>query len=324
MLTPLRDWKKQKKQPDKLILSPAIRLYRRFTLIFSASLYSSAAILCAISSLLLPITAQAFPLKIATWNMDWLLDASTPLAATAPPDIPHRTAADITTLAAYARRLSADIVGFQEVATPVIAAHIFPPDRYMLYMTHDPVLQRTGVAVRHGLQVVNHPDLTALNVTGDNAPHPLRSGLDLTVVGGAKTLRLLVVHLKTGCWDNPPTERSHACPLLLQQFLVLQNWISERQKNGEAFIILGDFNRRMTQHDPFFQLLGKAGTIKLATAGFASPCAGGSYFIDHVLLGGAALGWLQPNSLRTMLYAPDEHAVVSDHCPVSVRMQIPD
>lgn len=80
----------------------------------------------------------------------------------------------------------------------------------------------------------------------------------------------------------------------------------------------------MTQHDPFFQLLGKVSTIKLATAGFASPCAGGSYFIDHVLLGGAALGWLQPNSLRTMLYAPDEHAVVSDHCPVSVRMQIPD
>ncbi|OUJ04076.1 hypothetical protein HK14_13295 [Acetobacter cibinongensis] len=273
---------------------------------------------------MLPLTAQAFPLKIATWNMDWLLDANAPLAATAPSDIPHRTPADLTALAAYARHLNADIVGFQEVATPEIAAHIFPPDRYTLYITHDPVLQRTGVALRRGLQVVTHPDLIALNVTGQNAPHPLRSGLDLTVVHGATTLRLLVVHLKTGCWDNPLTEKAHACPLLLQQFLVLQNWISERQKTGEAFVILGDFNRRMTQHDPFFQLLGKAGTLKLATAGFASPCAGGSYFIDHVLVGGAALGWLQPNSLRTLLYTPDEQAVVSDHCPVSAHLQLPD
>lgn len=255
--------------------------------------------------------------------MDWLLDSADPLSSTAPSDIPHRSATDIATLAKYAERLNADVVGFQEVATPAVAAEVFPPSRYQIYMTADSVLQRTGAAIRRDLKVTRNPDLTDLALVDRQTPHPLRSALDLTLQNGTASLRLLVLHLKTGCWDNPYSEKTHSCPLLRQQFAILHRWITERQSKGEAFAILGDFNRRMTVHDPFFQILMQNSDLNLTSAGYASPCASGSYFIDHIVMGGPALAWSIPQSLKVMLYQPDEKALVSDHCPVSIELTLP-
>nr|WP_243444546.1 hypothetical protein [Acetobacter persici] len=71
----------------------------------------------------------------------------------------------------------------------------------------------------------------------------------------------------------------------------------------------------------FFLLLNKASPLSLTTAGWASPCDNGTYFIDHILLGGAARNWLQPQSLRVMTYkAENGTPTLSDHCAVSVRL----
>ncbi|WP_254906990.1 endonuclease/exonuclease/phosphatase family protein [Acetobacter tropicalis] len=271
-------------------------------------------------SLISGTSASAHPLKIATWNMDWLVDNLQPPTQPLPSDIPHRSATDFTALAGYADALDADIIGVQEVDGISSLSRVFPASRYQLFLSNDPITQHTGAAIRKGLTVTRNPDVTDIAVSIPGTVHPLRSGLDLTVHEGSTILRLLVVHLKTGCWDNPPEDRKHACPTLVLQFKALGNWISARQKANDAFLVMGDFNRRLTVHDPFFLSILQSGPLRLSTAGQANPCEGGTYFIDHILLGGPATHWEVKNSLRVLMYQPADPAALSDHCPVSLRL----
>jgi len=281
-------------------------------------------LMCATPGLAGMPAGHAATLKLATWNLDWLTARPTGDPAL-PGDVHGRSTADFDRLAAYAAHLDADAVGFEEVETPAIAARLFPPDRYTVLMTDDPVIQRVGIAVRKPLTVTANPELRALDVSGPGAQYHLRSGLDVTLSDGHAQVRVLVVHLKTGCWDYPLTASGHSCPVLRQQLAVLANWIAERQDEGEAFAVVGDFNRRMFTDDPFYRGLLADGPLTLATAGHASPCWGGEYFIDHIVLGNAARDWLVPGSLRVMTYhdAPPVRAALSDHCPVSVRLALP-
>ncbi|GAJ30654.1 endonuclease/exonuclease/phosphatase family protein [Acidomonas methanolica] len=275
---------------------------------------------------LAPFHAAAHTLKLATWNLDWLTDRP-PGDPAIPPDVIRRSPADYRRLASYAARLDADIVALQEVDSPEAARRIFPPDRYRIILTDDPVPQRVGLAIRTSLAVEINPELRALDVSDPAAPHHLRGGLDVTLHDGATTLRLLVVHLKTGCWDNPPGDRGHSCPILRRQIAVLDDWILQRQDEGVPFALLGDFNRRLTVNDPFWREMTAEAPLDLVTSGYATPCWGGSYFIDHLLLGNAARAWRIPDSLRVMIYrdaSSEDRAHLSDHCPVSIRLALPD
>lgn len=267
--------------------------------------------------------APAQTLRLSTWNMDWLLDEQTQNAPGVPTDIPHRNTRDFTKLAAYATRLHPDLIGLQEIGDSATLARLFPRSEYQIFVSHDDIPQHTALAARQGLHIQRNPDVTALALETRPEHHPLRSGLDITLQLGSRDLRVLVVHFKTGCWDNPLSEIHHACPVLFQQFQALQNWISDRAQNEEAFAILGDFNRRLTRTDPLFTGLNHIMPLTLVTSGQASPCQNGSFFIDHILLGGAAAQWLQPDSLRVMIIPQNSARTLSDHCPVSVTLRIP-
>ena len=270
------------------------------------------------------IPARAADLKIATWNLEWLtarVDGDPAL----PADVHPKVAADISRLRQYAQILDADVVALQEVDGPAIAAAIFPPDRYDLYFTDDQVVQRVGIAVRHGIGVHRNPDVTALDLYA-HAKFHLRSGADLTLDLPSGPLRVLAVHLKTGCHFDPlATSTRPQCATLRGQIPVLQGWIAQRHAEGVPFILLGDFNREMNEQDGVLAALQSSGPLARATAGHDSPCWGGGPFIDHILAGGAARLWLDPTSLRVMVYrenvAMKEH--LSDHCPVSARFHLP-
>ncbi len=274
-------------------------------------------------ALCLAAPASARDLKLTTWNMEWL--TARPDGDPLLPDDAHpKQPEDIATLAGYARRLDADLVGIEEVDGPEIAARIFPPDRYRIEMTHDSVVQRVGLVIRRGYDVTRHPDVTALDAASPGARFRLRSGLDVTVAHDGASLRVLVVHLKTGCWDRPLQGHGPpACPVLGRQLGVLEGWVAARRDEGVPFVVMGDFNRDLTAHDPFLDALQQTAPMALATAGHANPCWGGEAFIDHILAGGPARGWLQPATLRVMVYRetdPEMKERLSDHCPVSVRL----
>ncbi|KAA5608864.1 hypothetical protein F1189_26990 [Rhodovastum atsumiense] len=267
--------------------------------------------------------ASAAELKLATWNLDWL--TLRPQGDPAlPPDVQPRHAEDLDRLRWYALALDADVVALQEVDGPDVAARVFPPDRYGFHFTSDPVVQRVGFAVRRGLKVTANPDLVGLELPGTR----LRSGADVTLDLPEGRLRLLAVHLKQGCRQDRLTDtRRVACPQLRAQLAVLQGWVAQRRAEGVPFVLMGDFNRWMDGRDAFSAALQEAAPLLRVTAGRSSPCWGGGGFIDHIIAGGAATAWITTETLRVLVYRETDEAArarLSDHCPVSVRMRLPD
>jgi len=283
-------------------------------------------IFLAILLLLAAPPLQAAEIKLSTWNIAWLT-LRPPGDRALPRDLGPRQPADFTRLAEYARRLDADVVALQEVDGPEAAARVFDPAEYRFFFADERDVQRTGFAVRRSLRAIRNADLEGLD-TIPNERFSLRRGTDITVEVEGRMIRLLSVHLKAGCREA--ADRGRDCDTLMQQSDVLAGWIAARQREGAAFAILGDFNRRFpTPQDPVFRQLNAAAPLTRANEGVSNPCwsdaRGGRPFISHILLGGPARRWMVPDSLRVMVYAerdPAMRARLSDHCPISVRLRV--
>jgi len=277
--------------------------------------------LAVVLSLLAARAPHAAELKIATWNLNWL----TSRAAGLPSDVTPRQPEDFDRLHAYAEELNADLVAIEEVDNADTARRLFPADTYSIHMSRDRVRQRVGIAVRRGLSYDVNPDVTAIAL--DPVAH-LRSGVDITLHSSAGPLRVLAVHLKQGCQylvfgRSPQT----VCVTLMSQFDVVAQWIAARRDEGTPFLVLGDFNRDLDKNDKFIRTIAAPTPLTRVTEGFSSPCWGHESFIDHILIGGAARAWVEPDTLRVLAYRETDPAWkerLSDHCPVSVRLKVPD
>ena len=279
--------------------------------------------------LLLAIPAHAAELKLATWNIAWLT-----LRAHGDPDLPRglslRNPGDFDLLARYAKRLDADVVALQEVDGPEAAARVFDPGTYAFFFPAEQDIQRTGFAVRRSLRATQNPDLEALDLR-PRARFSLRRGTDITVEAAGRNIRLLSVHLDAGCRDAALATPGRDCESLSRQAAILGDWVAERRREGIPFAILGDFNRAMGgPEDEFLRPLATGGPLRRATEGVSDPCWAGARsprrFIDHILLGGEAAGWMLPDSLRVLVYAERDPAWrerISDHCPLSLRLRLP-
>jgi endonuclease/exonuclease/phosphatase family metal-dependent hydrolase len=261
-------------------------------------------------------------IKVSTWNLNWF--TIRPAAAQLPADVRPRGAGDIARLHWFADKLGADVVGFQEVDGAEAAAALFDPARYTIATIEENVVQRVGIAVRKPIRLRAVSDYAALDVTPD-APHRLRDGLDAMLdLPGGGSLRVLVVHLKTGCFYDDLTDSPRAaCGLLARQVAPLAGWIAARAAERVPFVVMGDFNRVFDREEAMGDALRRKADLLRVTAGYANPCWGGRAFIDHIFLGGAARAWLKPGSLRVETYASandDDKSRLSDHCPVSVTL----
>jgi endonuclease/exonuclease/phosphatase family metal-dependent hydrolase len=186
---------------------------------------------------------------------------------------------------------------------------------------------RTGFAVRQGLEVSRNPDLVELNVSGY-----LRHGTDITLTVGGTPIRLLSVHLKSGCWEGPLDTPLDACDKLKRQLLVLESWIDARAAEGTPFVILGDFNRRFdAPGDEFWQEIddGKPrnANLRYVTRGETQLCWDREYmlFIDHIVFDRLSARWIQPYTLEELVYQEPTtfKKQLSDHCPAAVNVRVP-
>jgi endonuclease/exonuclease/phosphatase family metal-dependent hydrolase len=280
--------------------------------------------------LLLAPPVHSAELKLATWNIAWLTLKPEGHPAV-PRDIERRVPADFRLLRDYASRLAADVVALQEIDGAEAAARIFDPAEWTIHLTDEDDIQRPGFAIRRSLRVTPQPDLVGLDLF-PRSRFSLRRGADVLVEAPGRTrLRLLSVHLDAGCREDrfgPGAPRD--CDNLARQGRIIAEWVAARQREGVAFAILGDFNRRIVPGDDFGTILEEAAPMTRATEGLSSPCwanaRGGRPFISHVWLGGPARDWLVPRSLSVLVYAERGNRyrqTLSDHCPVSIRLNLP-
>jgi endonuclease/exonuclease/phosphatase family metal-dependent hydrolase len=255
-------------------------------------------------------------LKVATWNLEWLNRANGDGKV-------KREDADYERLRTYAEKLNADIVAVQEVDGVEALRRVFDDAVYDYHVASQPGVQLTGFAYKATLHVTKNPDYAELDVGS------VRTGTDLTVTVNDRPIRLLSVHLKSGCFDQPLTTSGNDCAKLSAQLPALEAWIDARAAVNEAFGVLGDFNRRMKTGEPFFAEIDDGdpanADLTLTTDGRTSTCWGGEYpqFIDHIVLSRDAAPWVTASSFAVHEYEPADSpykSKLSDHCPLSVAL----
>jgi endonuclease/exonuclease/phosphatase family metal-dependent hydrolase len=267
--------------------------------------------------------AQGDSLTLGVWNMEWL--SETENAGNAP-----RSASDYARLASYLPTIDADVMVLQEVESLVAVRRVFAEPEWNAHIADQPSNQRVAVVWRDGIQLQVLPDYEALNTSR------LREGVDFEVTlpgESAPTVRVLGVHLKSGCFsDDYRTAGSDACVKLATQVPLLEAWIDARATEGVPYMVVGDFNRRLQAADPFWLELDDqqpAGADLEMTYGAARPlCWNSRYdqFVDHLVLGGPAIPLFVADSFREFVYPAADDAFrerLSDHCPLLIDLATP-
>lgn len=275
------------------------------------------------------------PLRLATWNMEWLLAPETARTARlacrdgrsspVPCDVTRearRDSADLAALARIVARLDADVIAFQEVENAAIARRVFRG--YQICITQGSGVQQLGFAVREGLAYRCEAPLASLAADARG-----RAGQPLTLfLPGQAPIELLAVHLKSGCSRDPLDSPTAACRLLEEQARALGEWIRERGERGTPFIVLGDLNRAGAPEaaDAFWSLLHAEHFETAASRLPYSNCVFGApyeAFIDHVLVARSLTPQLHSEGYSRLTFRPAEAVQyqLSDHCPVSVSLR---
>ena len=277
-----------------------------------------------------PDSPDAVQLRIAAWNLEHLNDTDD--AGCVP-----RDEADYDAIADRIREIAPDVVAFQEVENMEAALRVFPATHWHVEvsMRPEPELaprecwglpgkylhhQATGFAIRKEIVYRRNGDLESL---GDPASS-LRWGTDITVTFGDRELRLLSVHLKSGCWSaeqDASESRTQICATLRNQVLELRSWADRRGDERTAFGILGDFNRRLAISDDWAWsvLSPESSPLDLLTADIETQCDPRyEEFIDHIVLDPTAAALLVPGSTREWP-RHDDHP---DHCAVSTDLRV--
>lgn len=313
----------------------------------------------------LPAVGQADDLRIASWNLEWLMAPSVydelwarcdpagqprsdQRALPCNPDReppPRRQPADFDALARIAASLDADVVALQEVDGPSAARLVFRRGWAVDCFTRRAHPQNVGFAIRAGIPYRCNGDLAELDIDGAS-----RAGADITLWPGTpRAVRLLGVHLKSGCADGPLNREAREgrevrepCEKLSRQVPILARWALARESEGVPYAIAGDFNRRLdqdAQHGPGSDLqrprnlLAGINAVLPPQAPMVQATAGAPYtrctpgdrykgYIDNVLLSTRLLERARARQFSSTPYDGRlaRERQLSDHCPISVEL----
>jgi endonuclease/exonuclease/phosphatase family metal-dependent hydrolase len=298
--------------------------------------------------------SAARALRIASWNLhDLYHEAGRPIPGR---DV-VRGEADYAKLRDYAQALDADVIALQEVNSEQAVHRVFPAPQWRVFLSGRRARDRadceshgrcdtdgiyTGFAVRARIGTELIGDLESLSVLhsdSDGLQRPTRRGVEIEVRHAGRRLRLLSVHLKSGCHQGalypvsgrPP--RDPDCITLARQIEPLDAWIDARESGPVPFAILGDFNRRFDVYGARDHLWAAIDDHQPEGADLwrfpyrqRSPCwrdaPPAPYYrdpIDFIVLDGRARAWVVPDSFGWLVYDREDAAryrELSDHCPV--------
>ncbi len=301
------------------------------------------ALLCAAPALSHSHQEQATSkqtLRVATWNIEHL-------SASDNTGCKPRSAKDIQALKQYAQSLNADVIALQEVASAAAVQQVFSEQDWHIVMSdradsktytcrksgNKSTQQKIAFVVKKPLtidKVVQHSAFSAVKPG-------LRNGLEIQLTHQGEALHLLNVHLKSGCFvDDYQRSDKEACKLLSKQAPILDNWVEEKAKAKTDFIVLGDFNHRLTapynrlSRDLYFPqgaANAQPNNVDKAPVFNANQMLTGChpYYpapIDHILVAKAMQDHYQSGSAQFHYFAdmnPDK--MLADHCALSIDLK---
>lgn len=272
-------------------------------------------------------------LRIASWNLGNLhsQDGGSTYGGTNPSV--KRFSTDYARIRCYVRLFDPDILAVQEVDGVEALQRVVDGDVYEVHVSNRPQpgnmggRQNTGFAYKKGLDVAVQPDVIALDVSSGS----LRRGARIDVTMNGETLSLMSVHLKSGCFEN--TSSGSSCNKLFEQLPELEAWVDAAALAEHPFVVLGDFNRRLTLpgDDVWAEIddgVPANADLLAVTEDMPISCRDNNYseFIDHIVVDKRAASFVDRSSFRHVTFRQEDEAVwdkISDHCPVVVEMWVP-
>lgn len=295
-------------------------------------------------------STESAELTIATWNLEWFMTPGTlrELTPTCTPpdaerdgtrrsipcDVAHRhrrSNEDIAAMRQHAAGMGADVIALQEVDGPEAARLVFPD--YEFCFSRRVAVQNNGFAIRRGLPHACGADVEDLSLGED-----VRRGVELALYPDTpREMRLLSVHLKSGCARDALDSQRPACGDLARQVPALERWIDRQAGLGRPFAVLGDFNRDLRREPPGPSVWADLDDHDPAGADLVNTAEGQTFenclpsqtfsgFIDYVILDARMARGLVEGSFGRALYRPRDAArrKMSDHCPVFIRLRVAD
>ncbi|WP_209427461.1 endonuclease/exonuclease/phosphatase family protein [Pararhodobacter sp. SW119] len=274
-------------------------------------------------ALCLPGLAGADTIRIASWNIEHLVAEE--MRGCRP-----RTEGEFQRVRDVIEEVGADIWLLQEVESEAALHRIFDPNEHVFHVeTRSPrasypecrnmpgerlAMQATAVVVRDGIAHERLPDLDALDIGGQGR---LRHGVTIRLAG-EQPLNILNVHLRSGCFEGVGRQ---ACGDVFAQLPVLRAWLDEQ--DGPA-LLGGDINRRLeVEGDVFWTLLNEYDDLHIAGAGIRPQCfARFTEFIDFLILDDATITAKRLGSFAETTFSGPEEDFPSDHCPVSIELDL--
>ena len=239
---------------------------------------------------------------------------------------------------AYARNLDANIVALQEVGSEQAVHSLFPKEDWQVFFSGradseaytcresgaNSTQQKVAFAVKKPLRVASSASLHAFGLQTPG----LRHALALDVQTDIGPLKLLNVHLKSGCFvDDHTKEDSRACEMLSQQARLLDSWIEKREQSAEPYAVLGDFNHRLSA--PYNRLTrtlsqnqdGKQASLNNATSALIGCHPYYPATIDHILVGHMSDTQFSLSADVQHYERMDPEDMLSDHCAVTLSIK---
>jgi endonuclease/exonuclease/phosphatase family metal-dependent hydrolase len=269
-------------------------------------------------------------LSVATWNVEHL---AYPIDQGCKP----RNEDELQEMRAYAQKLDVDIVALQEVASKEAVHLLFPEAEWQVIMSARPdseayecrgsgyksTQQKTAIAVKKALQVSAVEQNQAFMIKRRG----LRFGLGISIQTPLGMTDILNLHLKSGCFvDDYLKSDSRACQDLSEQAAILYDWIEKRENTSAPYVILGDFNHRISA--PYNRMTrsikakSKSATspIQIVTQPLIGCHPRYPAPIDHIIVGGLTATSVTLSPLVHYYDDMQEDAMLSDHCATSVNI----
>ena len=257
-------------------------------------------------------------LRMATWNIFKLDEPGQGDAARVPEDYER--------LAGYVDKLEADLIALQEMNGEAGVRTLFPASIWDVECEERNSNLNVCVVLRKSKQwtIERHPDVVSLQAGSGN----LRSGLDFTISkAGFPSVRILAVHMKANCLSGMADS---ACPTFFTQITALEEWIDERAATDEPFLVLGDFNRFMTDDDPAWMEIDDGTPSRAMLTRSIAPDDTDCWFptfVDHIVLDNITSTWLQGSAQQGYDELNLDFDVwsekLSDHCPLWADFTFP-
>ncbi|WP_395338478.1 HAD family acid phosphatase [Ningiella sp. W23] len=271
---------------------------------------------------------KASALRVATWNVEHL---AYPIDTGCKP----RTKDEIDAMRAYIERVDADIYALQEVGSERAVRMLFPQDQWQVFMSprqdsepytcrrsgRTSTQQKLAYAVRNelGVNSIQGIDAFGLDMPG------LRYGLEMNVSTAFGDISILNVHMKSGCFvDNYSRSDREDCAVFAKQTPVLDGWIEGKERENSPYLLLGDFNHRLSApynhltQQLFTNTDGSASSLVNTTADLIGCHPYYPAPIDLVFVGEMPVSALTFKSQAHDFDNMEVDEMLSDHCAVSL------